>query len=524
MWKTLLLCIVLGIPCTTTLADTPAAIQVGVRRNLLIDDFLIQRMEGELALRLHHPRPRELAIVHDEAWEGTGCGYHSVFRDGDVYRMYYKAWHLRVSEGKLDGGAHPLYCCYAESDDGIHWRKPHLQQHAFGGQRANNIVMASGVVGDLHVDPGHPAVFKDANPDAPAEARYKAILRSSKPNGLLVFQSPDGLHWSPFHDAPILRLQGAFDSQNLAFWDPRIGKYRAYWRVFTAGTITDDQWKPAGYRAIRTAVSDNLVDWKQATNLTYVDSPEVQLYTNAVQVYHRAPHVLIGFPTRYIDRGPSATMQQLPDVKNRKLRASANPRYGYALTDGLFMTSRDGVHFKRWNESLLRPGPERPGTWHYGAHYLAWGVVETASELPGAPAELSLYATENYWHGKGSALRRYTLRLDGFVSASATARGGELLTKTMTFDGSRLDLNFASSAAGTLRVEIQNAAGEPLPGYALKDCIPQFGDSVARSVRWKEHADVQELVGQPVRLRFVLQDADLYSFQFVKQTKEKASP
>ena len=113
--------------------------------------------------------------------------------------------------------------------------------------------------------------------------------------------------------------------------------------TMTAGTITDDQWKPAGYRAIRTAVSDNLVDWKQATNLTYVDSPEVQLYTNAVQVYHRAPHVLIGFPTRYIDRGPSATMQQLPDVKNRKLRASANARYGYALTDGLFMTSRDGV-------------------------------------------------------------------------------------------------------------------------------------------------------------------------------------
>ena len=112
------------------------------------------------------------------------------------------------------------------------------------------------------------------------------------------------------------------------------------------------------------------------------------------------------------------------------------------------MTSRDGVHFKRWNEAFLRPGPERPGTWHYGAHYLAWGVVETASNLPGAPPELSLYATENYWHGKGSALRRYTLRLDGFVSAAANWRGGELLTKTLTFAGPRLELNFASSAAG----------------------------------------------------------------------------
>ena len=520
MWKIFSMWMLLSVPGGMLLAQAAAPIDVGTRRNLLVDEFLIERMQGDVALRLHHPQPRELAIVHDEAWEGTGCGYHSVFRDGDLYRMYYKAWHLRVSEGKLDGGAHPLYCCYAESDDGIHWRKPHLHQHTFAGEKANNIVITSGVIGDLHVDAGHPAVFKDANPAAPADARYKAILRSSKPNGLIVFQSPDGVRWSPFHDAPILRLQGAFDSQNLAFWDPNIGKYRGYWRVFTEGTITDKLWKPAGYRAIRTAVSDDLVQWKQATNLSYVDSPDAQLYTNAVQTYHRAPHVLLGFPTRYIDRGPSATMEALPDAANRRLRASSNARYGYALTDGLFMTSRDGVHFKRWNEAFLRPGPERPGTWHYGAHYLAWGVVETASDLAGAPPELSLYATENYWHGKGSALRRYTLRLDGFVSAAANWRGGELVTKTIRFAGPRLELNFASSAAGAVRVEIQDPAGKPLEGYSLEDCVPLFGDAVDRPVRWKNNEDLQALVGKPVRLRFALKDADLYAFQFPNKSQD----
>ena len=68
------------------------------------------------------------------------------------------------------------------------------------------------------------------------------------------------------------------------------------------------------------------------------------------------------------------------------------------------------------NEAFLRPGIERPGSWQYGAQYIGWHVVETKSALPGAPNELSLYATESYWHGTGSALRRYTLRLDGFVS------------------------------------------------------------------------------------------------------------
>ncbi|MFV1996008.1 MAG: hypothetical protein ACC661_11290, partial [Verrucomicrobiales bacterium] len=343
---------------------------------------------------------------------------------------------------------------------------------------------------------------------------YKAILRSRKPNGLLVFKSPDGLAWSPMHDTPILHNKGAFDSQNLAFWDPNIGRYRAYWRYFTGGTANDEEWKPSGNRAIRTAVSDDLEQWEQLTDLTYQDSPPEQLYTNGVRNYHRAPHILIGFPTRYIDRGDSAPMRALPDPEHRQSRATASARYGYALTEGLFMASRNGTHFKRWNEAFLRPGPERPGTWHYGAHYLGWGIVETASALPGAPNELSLYATENYWHGKGSALRRYTLRLDGFVSASAGWSGGSLLTKPILFKGSHLEINFSTSAAGHLRVEIRNASGKALPGFSLEDCPPHFGDSVNKTIIWNNTPDLSSLAGQPIQLFFELKDADLYSFRF----------
>ena len=93
------------------------------------------------------------------------------------------------------------------------------------------------------------------------------------------------------------------------------------------------------------------------------------------------------------------------------------------------MSNPDGIHFKRWNEAFLRPGPECAGTWLYGAHYLAWGVVETKSSISDAPNVLSLYASEDYWHGKGGALRRYTLRLDGVISASANLEGGNILTE-----------------------------------------------------------------------------------------------
>jgi hypothetical protein len=498
------------VPTQLPAAGTTEAVDIGSRRELFIDAYLIDKIQGARQ-RLHHPVPREIAIVHDAPWEGTGSGYHSIFHDGEKYRMYYKAWHLEVEQGKLNTKRHPLYCCYAESDDGIRWRKPELGLYEFNGSKKNNIIMIPGPVGSVKVDPGHPAVFKDENPAAKPDAQYKAIFRSS---GLLPYKSPDGFRWSPMTEQPILQGRGAFDSQNLAFWDPSIRKYRAYWRIFTSGTTTDKNWKPAGYRAIRTAVSDDMLNWTQVKDITYTDSPVEHIYTNQIKPYLRAPHLLIGFPTRYIDRKWAESTKSLPDLEQRRLRSSSSERYGTAITEGLLMVSRDGLHFKRWNEAFLRPGIQRPGTWQYGAQYIGWHLVETPSSLPGAPNELSLYATESYWHGKGSALRRYTLRLDGFVSINAPMKGGELVTKPIRFAGDRLEMNLATSAAGSIRVEIQDADGNPIPGYELANCQEQFGDTLNLTVKWNKGNSLGDLAGQAVRLRFEIKDADLYSFQF----------
>jgi hypothetical protein len=207
-------------------------------------------------------------------------------------------------------------------------------------------------------------------------------------------------------------------------------------------------------------------------------------------------------------------MRSLPELEHRELRASSTPRYGTAITEGLVMASRDGVRFERWTDAFLPPGPEREGTWNYGQQYIAWHLVETKSSLPGAANELSLYAGESYWTGTSSALRRYTLRLDGFVSAHAPMAGGDLVTRPVRFAGSKLALNFATSAAGSVRVELQDAAGKPLPGFTLDDCPPIFGDTVDRVISWTGNPDLAKRAGEPVRLRFALADADVYAFQF----------
>ena len=90
------------------------------------------------------------------------------------------------------------------------------------------------------------------------------------------------------------------------------------------------------------------------------------------------------------------------------------------------------------------------------------------------------------------------------------------MTRPFTFTGHKLSLNFATSAAGSLHVELTDAEGQPLPGFSLADSDEHFGDSLDRTVTWKGKTDVSSLAGNPVRLRFRLRDAEIYSFQFVE--------
>jgi hypothetical protein len=106
------------------------------------------------------------------------------------------------------------------------------------------------------------------------------------------------------------------------------------------------------------------------------------------------------------------------------------------------------------------------------------------------------------------------LRVDGFVSLHADFPGGEVTTHPLTFTGNELTLNYATSAAGSVRVEIQDENGQPIPGYALDDCPDIYGDEIEGVVRWQGGSSVGSLQGRPVRLRFVLADADVYALQF----------
>lgn len=483
----------------------PAVIALGDRRELFIDDHLVGEMR-HVDIVVHPPTREEIVAQCDAPWEGNGCGYFTVLHDAQEgrYRMYYHAW--QIPTGIEPGG--PLTIAYRESRDGIQWTRPNLGICEFQGSKENNIILDKmGDGGSCHDF----SPFIDTNPAAPPESRYKATGAGMKTDqGVWAYHSPDGIHWKPMADRPVF-TRGAFDSQNISFWSPTERKYVLYYRVFSQAGY-------AGTRLVNRAVSDDFIHWTDEGTIRFPEGEGphalAQFYVNQIKPYPRAPHLYLGFPARYVDHGLTASTRELPEWEFREKRITVVPRYGTVVTDSVYITSRDGRNFRQSNDVFLRPGLRTRHNWSYGDNYLAWHVVETQSPRDDQPRELSLYATESYFTGRDSRLRRYSLRIDGFASLHARSQPGECWTKPLTFTGDQLSLNCATSAAGTIRVALLHPDRSPIAGFTLADCDPLYGDSLDRRVSWRGQTSVAALAGRPVIVQFALQEADVYSLKF----------
>ena len=470
--------------------------EIGSRLELFVDDHLIESMSG-VDLKLHSPKRENVAIRFDDPWDGAVSHQVSLFQDGEIYKMYY-----RGGPATLAGVLKKTRTCYAESTDGIHWVKPNLglyvDEHT--GSTSNNIVLMHSPQWQHACD--NLAVFKDTRPGCPPEARYKAVGRTIKGElgpeesaegfgaaqaGNLAFQSADGLHWELMRQGPVVVGNG-FDSHNIAFWDAHAGIYREYHREFRNG-----------YRDMMTSTSQDFLNWTTPQWLDYGGAPQEHLYEGQILPYFRAPHILVAFPDRF--------------VPSRKIQHN-HPANG--ISDGVFMSSRDGIGFdRRFIEGWIRPGLD-PRDWNHAGTSPAWGLLQTG------PEEMSVYWIQNYYSVAGSQtfntgtcyLQRGSLRLDGFVSVHADYTGGEFRTKPLRFAGRELMVNFSTSVVGSLRVEILDEVDKPLPGFTLADCPEIYGDAIEQAVVWTGGSDVSALAGRTVRLRVVLKDADLYSIRF----------
>ncbi|MFP6767034.1 MAG: hypothetical protein VB859_02615 [Planctomycetaceae bacterium] len=472
---------------------------IGDRRELFIDRHLVDKLKGA-RFQLHHPRPAELSVTLDQPWEGRFHNGICVIHDGNHFLMYYSA------KNRL---------AVATSQDGIHWIKPRLGLVELGGDRDNNLVGTSDGLLMIGEDKPLPEIFLDRRPGVKADERFKALTLIELPGitRVIGWVSADGYRFRKLRETPLIEtsLYGAFDGTESLFWSEVEQQYVLYIRY--AIKVSPPNPADPNRRSVARLSSKDFLSWTKPRPMTFGSDgllPADHHYNNQTTPYFRAPHIYIALSNRLAQARPALTRRQaelarllpsrddIPDPLAALIRDCA---------DTVMLTTRGGTHYDRlFRDALVRPGPG-PENWVTRTNYTLRGLHPTG------PHEMSIYVNRHNGQ-RSSHVRRYVFRTDGLVSIAAGFAGGEMLTRPLTFEGGRLELNYATSAVGSIRVELQDESGQPIPGLGLKSSVEMIGDEISRTAAWDSTTRLADWAGRTVRLRFVLRDADLYSLRF----------
>ena len=472
--------------------DDPT-VDLGSHKHLFIDQSLVERSEN-VGLHVHPPRLGGVAIARDRAWEHHFHIMNTVADDNGIARLWY-------STSRAGEGLNSFSYGYAESQDGVMWRKPNLGLVAVNGRADMNV---------LPPRPGNGNVFID--PTRPFSARYKAFGLNDDPElgalGYGVFVSSDGL---VFREQGCNGVRAWGDTQNMAFWDDRIGRYVAYFRGYSlredgsrrravARWETDDLNSRDGWDLNDAPDERHIVTQLPIVIACDEDDPDdMDIYTPSVVRYPGAEDVYLATLSMYHHFAPD----EMDGV---------DPPRNDGLMDIQLAVSRDGV---TWSRPDRRPyvgiDADGPGQ---RMLYAVQGLVMRGDRV------LQYHTAFDQSHGHkgqnnpGGVIRWTEQRRDGFVAAEFPYTGGDLLTRPLTFVGDRLELNVDASGSGEGRVELQDAQGQPLDGHALADSDRVLGNHVRHTITWHGSSDLGVPHGTPVRVRLVMRAAKLYALQF----------
>ena len=417
------------------------------------------------------PTPRMGAAIPDI------CSFWDA---GDKICMLY-------SNSGMWGGKEPAICLVT-SRDGLHWEKPELGLHSWNGSTRNNIVLRTALQG---------TAFRDTNPAAPADQRYKMMAWLMK-RGFYMFTSPDGVHWQRNESAAL-----PFDPDGSCeiFWDDQVGVYRAYIRAASpretpfigrrvAYTKTADVMRPWPFTPVKEPLWAFTLPRPAGGELPLIDTGG-EVYRMKAVKYAWAPDVYLAFPWRHVSnlRPGSITMVSRDGEKWSRYELP------YYFASGWELDGRKVL------EALTEQGMVRRGDeiWQYG--------TVRFTEHGGA-----VYGGVEHDGSGFDRLLRLTQRLDGFVSIDAGETAGTVVSLPLIFKGRQLELNV--NAKGVVRVALLDETGKPLPGFALEQCDPIQVDLVRHVVSWKGRSDISRYAGKSVQLQFELRDAKLFAFQF----------
>jgi len=426
----------------------------GARKYVFIDDAIIETKSG-VEITMNRPYAKEMIIkdfeIKKSAWRP------SVFDvDGTVF--------MAIPEGYSSERG---YTFLAVSSDGLHF------------------TMKGRIIPET---PYYGAFFKDLNPNVPPAEKYKVNAFVAN-RGMYFYSSGDGINW---HRNETIQLPLRSGGGGECFWDDQRGRYVSYIKRdksfndsecarvrgrVAIGFWTNELTKAWPFHLLQTPYFEGYpfpsVTCEGPISFDVTEAGEV--YRTRAIKYPWAPDVYLAFIWRY--------------------PGNDGPRH---IDLGV---SRNGEDWSFFGTNWYIP----PGS---GEEELTlYGLIRRGNEI-------WQYVDEGGAHG-GDAERkyyRYKQRLDGFVSLDAGDVIGTATTLPLKFRGSRLALNVKTT--GWVKVAITDEKGRAIPGFSLADCNPIKGDFIDKTVTWKSGKELKVLEGKAIRLKFQMQKAKLYAFEF----------
>ena len=485
---------------------------VGTETVLLLDSATVEDRWGVRRV-LNQPikDPRNPVLMPDMPWEDQ-IGQPDVLYDEEAgrWRMWYTgidrqaSAHAFVLRDWRPEHGRVQFLCYAESEDGVHWQRPRLAGRSYKQHRDTNIVhvgrekCSAGRVTWNHPSTGQPGRFL---------LTYKDNLPGAR-GALCLAYSDDGVGWREDPRNPAF-IRSADTWHNMLF-DPR----RERWLMITRPKLF------AGVPGVPGGPTERNYKRRMAVMVGKTPHdfsfPRVVLWPEEVDDPDFDNFMIYRVGTHFVCLLASMT---------------APPRMEFNLH---LAFSGDGLHW-----SLL---PDRPAYLpHGGPDAFDCGSISDAGALVTVGDASFVYyrgsrrgqaqSTKNNQTGIG---RAQFLR-HRFVAQMGAHTGGFLLTREMVVAAPELTVNTTVAdgynsdpttatippelACEVVRRPVDGGAPQPVPGYTLAECTTQPVDLVEHKVTWKEKADLSELVGQPVFIRFYLKNCGIYSLRFQALTE-----
>ena len=420
-------------------------------------------------------------------------GGNLIHEDG-LYRLWYDCW-PREDIGTDRMGNYNLVR-YAESDNGMDWRLPHLGVVEYRGTTGNNVVYG----GPLTPESGYHGGCVFVDPSGPPEERYKVFhlgtisqeglrryriqwpddidpfrIEGDRVSALFGGVSPDGLQWTPLEEPLVVQYS---DTHNVCTYDSASGRYLAYVRTWYMGRRTIGYTSSADFRHF--PLPEELF-WPDASC-----APYELWYANGKTIMPGTTDYHVMFPMRW---------------------SLTDDRFDFHLA-----TSPDGVV---WG---FVPGgpvcePGQPGSWNGGVVAPGVGLAPLPGDRTGILVAGSPVPHKHPRRPPLGALAWAWWPRNRLVALEAETVGYFALFP-LQFSGRTVRLNFRSSPAGYVKVEASGPNGQILPARSFNDCDVLSGDELDHLVTWRGETDLGHADGSPVTIRFRLRTAELFSVAF----------